>query len=351
MGEYLKGKGAQFNPKNRYLKNFIESSDYDGLDAPLLERRPSTKVFYESPKTAVSINDSPDLKMTNSINPYQGCEHGCVYCFARNTHEYWGFGAGLDFESKIIVKKNLADRLRTEFLNPKWKVNPIMLSGNTDCYQPLERKHKITRQILQVMLEFNHPIGILTKNILILRDLDLLKELSSRGLVHVYFSITTLDERLRRVLEPRTASILKKLRAIEKFRDAGIPVGVMNAPIIPGLNHHEIPQILKTVAEAGANTVGYTVVRLNGVIGDIMKDWIEKNFPDRFNKIWNQVKSMHGGNVNDSKWGRRITGEGNVSKVIHDLFTVSKLKYFGSSEMPSLNREIFRRSGSYNLFE
>jgi DNA repair photolyase len=284
------------------------------------------------------------------MNPYQGCEHGCIYCYARNSHEYWGFSAGLDFESKIIVKKNAPELLERCLLNPNWQPVPISVSGNTDCYQPLERKFEITRKILKVFVRYRHPVGMITKNSLILRDLDLLTDLAHDNLVHVYISITTMDEGLRRVMEPRTASAVKRLKTVEALAKANVPVGVMNAPIIPGLNHHEIPEILKAAADHGALGAGMTVVRLNGSIGKIFEDWLRKNFPDRFDKVWNQICDMHGGNVNDSQWGRRMTGDGNFADTIHQLFRVSRKKFFGDRTLPPIDLTKFRRRGNLSLF-
>jgi DNA repair photolyase len=284
------------------------------------------------------------------MNPYQGCEHGCIYCYARNTHEYYGFSAGLDFESKIIVKKNAPQVLEQQLLNKNWNAAPIMLSGNTDCYQPQERKLEITRQILKVLLKYQHPVGMITKNSLITRDIDILQELAKEKLVHVMISITTLNEELRRQMEPRTASSLKRLKTVEELTKVNIPVGIMNAPIIPGLNHHEIPAILKAAADHGALTAGMTIVRLNGSIGKIFEDWLRKNFPDRFDKVWNQICSLHGGNVNDSQFGRRMRGEGNIADAIHQLFRASKKKYFAGRSMPAYDLTKFRKGGTYQLF-
>ncbi len=348
--EYIKGKGAQINVANRFLKHSVTYAHMEGLDEPAMVERPRTEIFYETPKKIISENDSPDLSFVHSINPYQGCEHGCIYCYARNTHEYWGFSAGLDFETKIIAKKNAAERLEKQFLNKNWKATSIMLSGNTDCYQPLEKKLKITRSLLEVFLKYRNPVGIITKNALITRDLDLLKPLAEEQLVHVYFSITTLDESLRQRMEPRTASAARKLDAIKKLTDAGVPVGIMNAPIIPGLNHHEIPQVLESAAKAGARTAGYTIVRLNGHIGEITRDWLVKNFPDRASKVWNLVSAMHGGNVNDSEWGRRLSGSGNYADIIEQLFKTSHKRHFEGKSMPPYDTTKFRRGGNYNLF-
>lgn len=348
--DYLKGKGAQINVPNKFLTHHIEAEDYDGLDEELLLERPKTETFYETPKKIISYNKSPDLGMEASINPYQGCEHGCLYCYARNAHEYWGFSAGLDFETKIIVKPDATKLLEQAFLKKSYKPQVIMLSGNTDCYQPLERKYKITRGLLEVMLRYKHPISILTKNALVTRDIDLLSELAKDNLVSVGFSVTTLDENLRRILEPRTASAARKFDAMKRLADAGIPVGIMNAPIIPSLNHHEIPAILKKAAAAGARWAGYTVVRLNGQISKIFKDWLTKNFPDRSDKVWNQIQELHMGNVNDSRFGKRIVGDGNMAAIIKQLFTVSKKKYFTGPDLPALDTSKFRRGGNYTLF-
>lgn len=348
--KYVKGKGAQKNPKNPYLKYYTDYSPEDGLDE--LSGPPSRLIrkFYESPKKVVSKINSPDLPMMYSVNPYQGCEHGCVYCYARNSHQYWGFNAGQDFETNIIIKRNVARQLEIEINRPSWKVFPIALSGNTDCYQPVERKEKLTRSILEVLLKYHHPVGIITKNTLIERDLDIIREMASYQLVHVYFSITSLDDGLRQKMEPRTATSEKKFRLIEKLSSLNIPVGIMNAPIIPGLNHHEIPDILKKAAEAGARSAGYTIIRLNGSIGDVFSDWLEKNFPERKNKVLHQIQSMHGGQINDSEWGRRMTGSGGYASIIRQLFEKSKTKYFRNKKMPPYNLDAFRRGGNLSFF-
>jgi DNA repair photolyase len=346
---YFKGRGAQIKTENRFLKSQYVTDHIEGLDEPLLES-PTTQIFFETPKKIVNKVDSPDLSMMYSMNPYQGCEHGCIYCYARNTHEYYGFSAGLDFESKIIVKKNAAALLEHHLLNKNWNAVPIMLSGNTDCYQPQEKKFEITRNILKVFASYRHPVGMITKNSLILRDLDLLKDLASDNLVHVYISITTLNEDLRRILEPRTASSIKRLKTIEELAKAGVPVGVMNAPIIPGLNHHEIPGVLKAASDHGALAAGMTVVRLNGSIGKIFEDWLRKNFPDRFDKVWNQISSFHGGNVNDSQFGRRMSGEGNIADAIHQLTRAAKKKYFADKKLPAYDLTKFRKGGNLSLF-
>jgi DNA repair photolyase len=349
LEEYFKGRGAQIKSQNKFLKAQYVTEHIEGLDEPLFSS-PSTQVFVENAKKIVNKITSPDLSMMYSLNPYQGCEHGCIYCYARNSHEYYGFNAGLDFESKIMVKKNAPALLEKFILHPDWDPVPISVSGNTDCYQPMERKFEITRGLLKIFAQYRHPVGMITKNSLVTRDLDLLKDLASDNLVQVFISITTLDEDLRRAMEPRTASGLKRLQTVEALSNAGVPVGIMVAPVIPGLNHHEIPQIIKAAADHGALTAGMTVVRLNGSIGKIFEDWLRKNFPDRFDKVWNQICSLHGGSVNDSQFGRRMGGEGQYADVIHQLFRTSKKKYFADRTMPPLDLTKFRKGGNLSLF-
>lgn len=347
--DYFSGRGAQIKTTNKFLKNQYVTDHIEGLDEPLLEN-PATQIFEENAKKIVNEIKSPDLRNMYSTNPYQGCEHGCIYCYARNTHEYYGFSAGLDFESKIVVKKNAPELLEKFILHPKWQALPIMISGNTDCYQPQERKFQLTRKMLKVLANYRHPVSMITKNGLITRDIDILKDLASENLVQVYISITTLNEELRRKMEPRTASAVKRLKTVEELAKASIPVGIMNAPLIPGLNHHEVPEVLKAASNVGALTAGMTVVRLNGSIGKIFEDWLRKNFPDRFDKVWNQICSLHDGNVNDSQFGRRMSGEGNIAEAIHQLFEVSKRKYFQGRSMPPFDLTKFRKGGLLSLF-
>lgn len=316
---YVKGRGAQFNPHNRFAKNDYVKEHDEGIDDWEEEDHKTTFILGKS-KSIVNKVDSPDVGMAYSLNPYQGCEHGCTYCYARNAHEYWGFSAGLDFERKIIVKTD-APALFKKFLERKaWDASVISLSGNTDCYQPAERKFKITRQLLEIALEYKQPIGMITKNALILRDLDLLTELAKQNLCMVYVSINSLNEQLRQKMEPRTTTAKQRLKIVEQLSTAGIPMGVMVAPLVPGLSDHEIPAILKTIANCGAIAAGYTVVRLNGAIGGIFEDWLRKNYPDRFEKVWHMIQSCHGGNVNDSRFGDRMRGDGNIAKLIKDNF-------------------------------
>jgi DNA repair photolyase len=338
---YHKGRGAQFNPHNRFeQKDYVKQHD-EGIDD--WEDQPQKTTFIVGhPKSIVNKVDSPDLGMAYSLNPYQGCEHGCTYCYARNSHEYWGFSAGLDFERKIIVKTD-APELFKKFLEKKsWDASTISISGNTDCYQPAERKYRITRQLLEIALEYKQPIGMITKNALILRDTDLLAEMAKLNLVSAYMSINSLNEDLRSKMEPRTATSKQRLKVIEELSKAGIPMGVVVAPLVPGLSDHEIPSILKAAASAGAKSAGYTIVRLNGAIAGIFEDWLRKNYPDRFEKVWHSIQSCHAGKVNDSRFGDRMRGDGNIAQMISDNFKLHcRLNHLNETRI-ELNSSLFQ---------
>jgi DNA repair photolyase len=321
QSDYLKGRGAQLNPHNHFLKNDYVREHAEGIDDWEVTDHKTSFIFGHA-KSIVNKVDSPDVGMAYSLNPYQGCEHGCTYCYARNAHEYWGFSAGLDFERKIIVKKDAPELFRKFLAKKGWDASIISLSGNTDCYQPAERKFRITRQLLQIALEHRQPIGMITKNSLVLRDVDLLKEMAEQNLCMVYVSINSLNEDLRLKMEPRTTTAKQRLKVVEELTKAGIPVGVMVAPLIPGLSDHEVPAILKAVAERGALKAGYTIVRLNGAISGIFKDWLEKNYPDRADKVWHSIQSCHAGQVNDSRFGSRMAGDGNIAQMIRDTFAL-----------------------------
>ncbi len=342
--KYFKGRGAQLNTANRFLKQEYVQEHIEALDEEFLgdER---TKLFFEHPKKIINKVESPDIPGLYSLNPYQGCEHGCIYCYARNAHQYWGFSAGLDFERKIIVKPDAAKLLREAFERKSWVPSPVMVSGNTDCYQPIEKKLKITRQLLEVFLEYRNPIAMITKNSLILRDTDLLSELAKHKLVHVMVSITSLKEELRLKMEPRTASAKKRLNVLNQLSKAGVPCGVMTAPIIPGLNSMEIPSIIKQAADNGAVNAGYTIVRLNGSISEIFTNWIHKNFPDRAEKVLHQIQDCHGGQLNDSRYGTRIKGEGEIAESIKQIFVNSVKRYMKGRYSEELNTADFRRPG------
>ncbi len=346
--EYFKGRGAQVNTHNRFLKSKYVQEHVEGLDELMLENS-STQLIDEHPKKIVSVSDSPDLPFMYSINPYQGCEHGCLYCYARNAHEYWGFSAGLDFERKIIVKRNAAVLLE-EFLNKKGYVpQPIMLSGNTDCYQPIERKLKITRSLLEIFLKYRHPVSLISKNNLIQRDIDLLKPLAEMNLVHVTVTINSLNESLRQSMEPRTVTAASRLSLITKLTGAGIPVRLMLAPIVPGLNSDEIPAIIRAAADAGVSAAIFTVVRLNGAIGEIFSDWIHKAYPDRAEKVLHMIAACHGGKLNDSRWGARMRGEGQIAESIHQLFKISVNRHLKGRSFPPLRHDLFMPAGGKQL--
>jgi DNA repair photolyase len=341
---YLKGRGAQFNPKNRFLKNERVKEHIEGIDE-WVEPNIETQYLEDHSKSLVNKVDSPDVGMWYSMNPYQGCEHGCTYCYARNAHEYWGYSAGLDFERKIIVKKNAPELLRKFLMNPKWECLPISLSGNTDCYQPAERKFRITRQLLEVCREFNQPVGIITKNAGILRDKDILREMAAKSLVSVLVSITSLDEDLRQLMEPRTTTARQRLRTLRELGEAGVRVGVMLGPMIPGLNEHEMQRIMKAASENGASFSAYTFIRLNGAIKLIFHDWLYKSFPDRADKVWHFIEASHDGKVNDSRFGVRMRGEGNYAKLVAQQYARYTEKYGLNAERWELDCSQFMRPG------
>lgn len=336
----VKGRGAQINTPNPFHNVIYDENPLVNLED---DQKLKTQYIPVHPKTALNKVKSPDIPMDFSINPYQGCEHGCIYCYARNTHPYWGYSAGTEFEQKILVKNDIALLLEEKIKNPNWKARTIMLSGNTDCYQPIEKKLELTRAILQVLWKYKHPVGIITKNSLILRDIDILSKMARNNLVRVSISITTLDEKLRQVLEPRTSSVNNRLNTVKKLAENGIPVNVMMAPIIPGLNEHEIFKIGEWVSSLGAKSIHYTMVRLNGDVATIFENWLEKTFPDRAEKILNKIKSTHGGSLNDSRFGKRMVGEGKIAEIIKKQFTLMKKKYFPAGEPVPLNFELHRQ--------
>lgn len=342
--QYLQGRGAQFNTKNRFLKNERSREHVEGIDDWSEDNTPTQYIEQQS-KTIVNHVESPDLGMAYSMNAYAGCEHGCIYCYARNVHEYWGYSAGLDFERKIIVKMNAPQLLRKELMHPKWKCMPIMLSGNTDCYQPAEQTYRLTRGLLEVCNEFNQPVGILTKNSWIIKDTDILQELSKKNLVSAMVSVTTFNEDLRRVMEPRTTTAKQRLKVIEDLSKAGINTGVMLGPMIPGLNDHEMQRIMKEASERGATFKAYTFIRLNGAIKFLFHDWLYKNFPDRADKVWHMIEESHDGKVNDSRWGTRMRGEGNIAQLISKQFHLYGKMYGLDQDRWGLDTTIFRRPG------
>ncbi len=341
---YLKGRGAQFNPKNKFLKNERVREQVESID-DWTDPNVSTVYLEDNAKSIVNKVDSPDVGMWYSMNPYQGCEHGCIYCYARNAHEYWGYSAGLDFERKIIVKKNAAALLRKFLLHKNWECLPISLSGNTDCYQPAEKKFRLTRQLLEVCNEFNQPVGMITKNAGILRDLDLLRVMAKKNLVSVLISITSLDEELRRLMEPRTTTAKQRLQVINELSNAGVRAGVMLGPMIPGLNEQEMQRIMEAASQQGASFSAYTFIRLNGAVKLIFHDWLYKNFPDRADKVWHMIQNGHGGKVNDSRFGVRMRGEGPIAEMVNQQFKKYNKLYKLNAAHWELDCTQFKRPG------
>jgi DNA repair photolyase len=345
-------RGAGFNPTNRFVSTHRElDPDIADLD-PAEEPSPRTQFIEDHTQTALNKNDSPDIGFTWSLNPYRGCEHGCIYCYARPFHEYLGFSAGLDFETKIVLKPKLPDLLRAELSKPGWKPDCVAMSGVTDCYQPAERRYRITRGCLEVLAEFRNPVGIVTKNALVTRDIDLLVELARHRCVVVYVSLTSLDPELRGILEPRTSPPAARLAAIRKLSDAGIPVGVMVAPIIPAVNDHEIPQLIAAAADAGARFIGRVILRLPYAVAPLFEEWLGRHFPERREKVMNQIRSMRDGGLNDPRFGSRMTGEGPAAERIHRLVEVACRRAGILGNRPELSIEAFRRvsAGQGELF-
>jgi len=343
-GQYLAGRGAQINTKNKFLKEEKTKEHTEAIDDWTEENIP-TQYLEQEVKSIVNKVESPDVGMMYSMNPYAGCEHGCIYCYARNVHEYWGYSAGLDFERKIIVKVNAPKLLRKYLMHPKWDATPIMLSGNTDCYQPAEQTYRLTRGLLEVCNEFNQPVGILTKNSWILKDKDVLQEMGKKKIVSAMVSITSFNEDLRRVMEPRTTTAKQKLKVINELSSAGVRMGIMMGPMIPGLNEHEMQRIMKAARDNGATFTAYTFIRLNGAIKFLFHDWLYKNFPDRADKVWHLIEGSHDGKVNDSRWGVRMRGEGSFAEMVAQQYKKYGKLYGMNAEEWSLDHSIFRRPG------
>ena len=339
---HIKGQGAQRNVKNRFEQYSYEPEDWE------IEKT-NTQIIEVFPKTIVNAVKSPDLPMEYSLNPYQGCEHGCSYCYARPTHEYWGFSAGIDFERKIMVKKNAPELLEKFFRKRNYIPKTIMLSGNTDCYQPIERELKITLKILEVCLAYRHPVSILSKNALVLRDLDLFIKMNELNLISVALSIPTMNEDLRRKMEPRTSSAIKKLEALKILKENNIPTGAMIAPIIPGLNSDETLNIIKKISETGADWFGYTLIRLNDTVEPVFVKWLETSFPDRKDKVISLIKQMRGGKLGEKRYFERYKGEGSIAEMIHKTIEIGRNKYFRDRKMVELSAAHFSGSKTQQL--
>ncbi len=335
-----RGRGAAGNPPNRFDKFVLErDADWNPGEDPA----PHTEFLCDLSQTIISRNDSPDIPYRASLNPYRGCEHGCSYCYARNTHEYLGFSAGLDFETKIVVKEKAPELLRRELSSPAWKPQPLAMSGVTDCYQPVERRLQLTRRCLAVLAEFRNPVTVTTKNFLVTRDLDLLRELAASRAAAVYLSINSLDSELARKLEPRAASPKMRLAAVEALAKAGVPVGVLVAPVIPALNDHEIPAVLAAARAAGAVWAGMEILRLPLTVAPIFEEWLEQNVPGKKDKILNRIRAMRGGKLNDPRFGARMSGEGIFADQISQMFHVACRKVGFPEDGPELSTAAFRR--------
>jgi DNA repair photolyase len=342
----LRGRGAAENPPNRFdTLWYVRDEDCQGEDDPA----PRTRFLKDDSRSLIAYNDSPDVGFEASINPYRGCEHGCIYCYARPSHEYLGFSAGLDFETKILVKEDAPRLLREELAAPRWRPQTIALSGNTDCYQPGEKRFRLTRGCLEAMLEFRNPTAVVTKSHLVTRDLDLLAGLAEHRAAAVYISVTTLDASLARVLEPRAAHPERRLAAVAALAAASVPVGVLAAPVIPGLTDHELPAILDAAARAGARFAGYTVLRLPHGVKDLFAAWLERHFPERREKVLNRVRDLRGGKLNDPRFKSRMRGEGIFAEQIGALFKLAARRAGIGERHPELSAAAFRKPGLTQL--
>lgn len=342
----IKGRGSQLMPANRFEQIHLErDEEYDPSEAP----SPKTQFFNDTTKSIISYSDSPDLGPIASINAYRGCEHGCIYCYARPYHEYLGMSAGIDFETKIFVKPQAPELLRKELSSHKWQPKVLMMSGVTDCYQPAERRFQLTRRCLEVLAEFRNPICIITKNRLVTRDVDVLKQLHEYQCAAVTLSLTSLDAKLAQKMEPRTSQPANRLKAIEELNKAGIPVGVNIAPIIPGLTDEEIPRLIKSAVDAGAAWAGLTIVRLPYAVKDLFAQWLEDHFPNKKNKVLGHIREVRGGKLYDANWKTRMKGDGAYAEAIQALFKVSAKKYNLPRRFPDLARHHFKNTDNRQL--
>jgi DNA repair photolyase len=337
-----RGRGAADNPAGRFER--LEVVTEEGSPERL-----ATQFLRDDSRSIVAHNESPDVPFSVSINPYRGCEHGCTYCYARTYHEYLGFSAGLDFETRILVKHEAPRLLRSELDAAEWQPQVLGISGVTDPYQPIERRLELTRRCLQVLSEYRNPVALITKNSLVARDLDLLTELARHGAASVMLSITTLDAELSRKMEPRTSHPRDRLTALARLADQGIPCGVSLAPVIPGLTDHEIPEILRAASEHGASWANWLLLRLPGAVESIFTGWLEEVFPDRTEKVLNRIRSSRGGALSESRFGRRMRGEGIFAEQIRDLFASACRRYDLATAGPRLSTAAFRRPGGHQL--
>jgi DNA repair photolyase len=341
-----RGRGAPANPPNRFEPfAYVRDPEDDGPEGPALD----TQFFKDVSRSIISYNDSPDVGFDASINPYRGCEHGCIYCYARPTHEYLGFSAGLDFESRILVKDDAPELLRRELSSPRWKPQVLAISGVTDPYQPVERRLQLTRRCLQVLADFRNPVVIITKNHLVTRDVDFLGELAAHQAARVFLSVTTLDGNLSRVMEPRASHPTRRLAAVEWLARAGVPVGVLVAPVIPGLTDHELPSIIAAASRAGAQCAGYVTVRLPHGVAPLFEQWLGEHFPDRKDKVLHRIRAIRGGKLNDPRFSSRMRGEGIFAEQIQSLFTLACRAAGIEGRGPPLSTAAFRRPSAAQL--
>jgi DNA repair photolyase len=339
----LRGRGARSNDSSRYDSErrvaFDDGWNRDDEIPPPIK----TEITRDSTRTIIARNTSPDISFNQSINPYRGCEHGCIYCFARPTHAYLGLSPGLDFESKLLVKPDAAKLLEAELRKPSYQPQVIAMGTNTDPYQPIEREWRVTRSILQVLAEFKHPVAIVTKSALITRDIDILAPMAAEGLAKVALSVTTLDRKLARIMEPRAATPERRLETLRALSSAGIPTGVMTAPIIPALNDEEMESILAAAAEAGVVQAGYTLLRLPLEIKDLFREWLEAQVPDRAKHVMSLIRSMRGGKDYDSNWGTRMRGTGPYASLIAQRFAIAARRLGLNRNLTPLDTSKFRR--------
>jgi DNA repair photolyase len=344
----MHGRSANHNPANRFERLYYEPDPApDSSDSP--ELKAGTILFKDTSRTIIARNESPDVGFDASVNAYRGCEHGCIYCYARPTHEYLGFSAGLDFETKILVKKDAPDLLRQQLASPKWRPQVLAVSGVTDPYQPVERHLKLTRGCLEVLSEFRNPLIVVTKNHLVTRDADLLLELAQHTAAAVFVSVTTLDPELARRMEPRASTPERRIDAIRNLNQAGVPAGVMVAPILPGLTDHEIPSIIEAAVAAGARYAGHVVLRLPYAVKELFERWLEEHFPEKKNKVLNRIRAVRGGKLNDPRFGSRMHGEGIFAEQIENLFRTACKKYGILGRRPNLSTDAFRRPDGNQL--
>jgi DNA repair photolyase len=351
------GRGAVRDLPNRFEKLAMDldpdvvqaDPDAEGASGDVSLPNPKTIFLEDHSESIIVKNDSPDVGFSAGINPYRGCEHGCAYCYARPYHEYLGFSAGLDFETKIMVKRRAAELLRKELSKPSYQPQVLGMSGVTDCYQPAERKFRITRSCLEVLAEFRNPVSVITKNFLITRDIDILKELAAFDAVHTFISITTLNADLAAKMEPRASTPTHRLRAIELLAKAGIPVGVMVAPIVPGLNDREMPAVLEAAKSAGASEAGYTMLRLPYGVKDIFAEWLQANFPEKLERILGTVREVRGGKLNSSEFMSRMRGEGPYAEQVRQMFHVFRERLGFGARTRDLRTEHFHRPGETQM--